>query len=130
MTKWIQINDQIFFYKELSVQTSIGSHSSSTLSIDMNQNAKAYDFFTKLYDSHFGVNGKLVPKKDIVFTVKTNNFELHGCLIKHIDFDFNSAIINLGIISDYTIMVDRQERRDEIIEQILNKTSEENNNIN
>ena len=121
MTKWIQINDQIFSYKELSVQTTIGSHSSSSLSLDMNQNPKSYDFFTKLWDLHLGINGTNLPKKDIVFTVKTNNFELHGCLVKHIDFDFNSAIINLGIISDYTIIVDRQERRDEIIEQILNK---------
>jgi len=121
--KWIKINGEIFSYKELSTQTSIGSHTTSFLTIDMNQNPNSYDFFSKLWDSHSMSNGILTHKKDIVFNVRTNNMELHGCLIKNIDFDFNLSLISLGIISDYSTMIDVSERRDEIIEEILNKTS-------
>jgi len=104
INNWIKVDGVIFTVKEYSVQLSIGSHASIEVSFD---NRKDYsDFFFEKYEkrSKFNLIGK--------------QFEAKGVHIKGIDVSSNK--INLSLRCDILDNRDISERRDEIIDEVLN----------
>jgi hypothetical protein len=130
--KWFKINDRNFTANEISVQYTIEGATYMNKSIYIPQRTKTcditidmiitnnseYDYINSIYDNqysnHYSVNTK--------FEILTSNFKACGCLIKSITIDLNNSF-RLEIISDHIQSKDLSDRRDEIIDQILDKTS-------
>ena len=110
---WIKINDETFFIKDMSIQLSIGSHASLELSFDIKTYSTYSDIFFKKYENRekFNIVGK--------------DFEAKGTIIKTIDIDSNT--MNTSLRCDLLNHKDISERREEIIDEVLN--NEQNNNI-
>lgn len=132
--KWFKINDRNFTANEISVQYTIEGATNTymnksiyipqrtktcDITIDMIiTNNSEYDYINSIYDNqysnHYSVNTK--------FEILTSYFKAWGCLIKSITIDLNNSI-RLEVISDHIQSKDLSDRRDEIIDQILDKTS-------
>lgn len=143
-SKWIKIKDKEFFAKEISVQYTTDynqqyyKHSKVAISqpgrtscditivLDLILQTESYKFITDLYDDQFSMNGRSGYANDYKFNVVCNNFMAQGSLIKSIDLDPN-GIVTLDITSDYVTLVPLDERRDQIIDEILNETSNNKN---
>jgi hypothetical protein len=110
---WIKINDETFFIKDMSIQLSIGSHANLELSFDINQYPSYSNIFFNKYERRekFNIVGK--------------EFEAKGIIIKTIDID--KSTMNTSLRCDLLNHKDISERREEIIDEVLN--NEQNNNI-
>ena len=110
---WIKINDETFFIKDMSIQLSIGSHATLELSFDIKTYPSYSTFFFNKYENRekFNIFGK--------------DFEAKGTIIKTIDIDKNT--INTSLRCDLLNHKDISERREEIIDEVLNNG--QNNNI-
>lgn len=128
--KWFKIKDDTFYAESISCQLSIGSHGDINISVDLNTYPSYrkyfYDQFDKVYNSR---NGQLAYKKDYIFDVITPHWRGIGCGIKSMDINTN-GILNLDLYCDYIHQENIQERRENIINDILNKTSDNKNDIN
>ena len=126
---WVNIDSQHFDVKSIDVQYNIDEVNVTYLnktrtipgriSCDITISFELSDskFLLPLYDNR---------KK---FDMMSEKFEAKGCLIKSIDLDMNSSI-TVDITSDYVRVKDVSDIRDEKLNEILNKTSDKNNNIN
>lgn len=104
MNNWVKIDGDTFYIKQGSVQLTLGSHATIEISVE---NRKDYsDFFFKKYDS--GVKFNLIGKQ----------FDAKGVHIKGIDVDTNQ--INISLRCDILDNRDISERREEIINEVLN----------
>lgn len=119
----IKIDNDYFEIMESSVEFSTGAHATIYIRIDITNQPNYLRYFTKMYEDQ-----KTTLKK---FTCMAREFEALGCIIKSIDTNFKS-IVNLTLRCDLLKLRDIQTKRDEIIEDILNKeqTSDSQNNIN
>lgn len=127
-TNWIKIDGQVFEIEQGEAQLSTGSHASIYIKLDIKRNASYYSFFIKKYEeqsnSSMGSNAK-----SFKFDVYHKHFIARGTLIKTMDVSFNSEM-NLTLICDVLESTDTQERRDEIIDDLLNnETLPKDNNI-
>ena len=111
--KWIKINNDIYDVIDGSVQLSVGSHATIHLTFDISKNKSYQDIFIKMYESQQNYTS------DSKFTISNSKFIGSGSLIKSIDTDFSERM-NLTIRCDYIQTLDVQERRDEIIDDIIN----------
>ena len=110
---WIKINDETFFIKDMTIQLSIGSHATLQLSFDI----KTYPNYSNIFFNKYENREK--------FNVVGKDFEAKGTIIKTIDLDTNT--MNTSLRCDFLNHKDISERREEIIEEVLN--NEQNNNI-
>jgi hypothetical protein len=117
MTNWCKINNNLFYYKDFKVNQGIGCNTETFISFFMKRNYKLDKYLTKLYESI--LNSDRMYQNS--FIIETKSIELHNCLIKSIDFDFNSDIINISVLSDFYTKVDSSKRRDEIIKDLLDE---------
>lgn len=126
--KWFKINNKNFTANEISVQytTDRGNTyinksvsiyvapKSCDVTIDMLiTSSSEYDYINNIYD-----NQKINSK----FEILTSDFKAWGCLIKSITINLNNSI-RLEVMADHIESKDLSDRRDEIIDQILDKTS-------
>jgi hypothetical protein len=116
--KWVKINDNVINVEDGSVQLSMGSHASIYLSIDISKNPSYHNFFIKLYESQNSGNTKS-SKFDLI----SSKFQAIGSLIKSIDTDFNNRM-NISIKCDYFNPLNIEDRRNEIINDILDISDE------
>ena len=84
---WVKIDNDVFDVIDVTVQLSIGSHTTTYISLDINKNPNYLKYFTNLYENHSS------------FTMSSIKFVAPGSLIKSIDVDFDSNM-NLTIKSD------------------------------
>jgi hypothetical protein len=110
---WIKINDEIFFIKDMSIQLSIGTHATLELSFDI----KTYSNYSNIFFNKYENRDK--------FNIVGKDFEAKGTIIKTIDIDTNT--MNTSLRCDLLNHKDISERREEIIDKVLN--NEQNNNI-
>lgn len=110
---WIKINDETFLIKDMSIQLSIGSHATLELSFDIKTNPTYSNIFFNKYENR---------EK---FNIVGRDFEAKGTIIKTIDIDSNT--MNTSLRCDLLNHKDISERREEIIDEVLN--NEQNNNI-
>lgn len=122
--KWIKINNDIYDVIDGSVQLSVGSHATIHLTFDISKNKSYQDIFIKMYESQQNYTGS-----ECKFQISNSRFIGSGSLIKSIDTDFTDRM-NLTIRCDYIQTLDVQERRDEMIDEVLNETLQNKNNIN
>jgi hypothetical protein len=113
---WVKIDNDPFDVIDVTVQLSIGSHTTTYISLDINKNPNYLKYFTNLYENHSS------------FIMSSVKFVAPGSLIKSIDVDFDSNM-NLTIKSDIFNPVSIQERREEIIDELLNNKTSENKTI-
>lgn len=129
-SKWFKIKDDIFYAESINCQLSLGTHGDIDISIDLNiypsYRKYFYDQFDKVYNSGSLSTGY---KKDYIFDIITPYWRGLGCGIKSMDINTN-GILNLGIYCDYIDQENIQERRENIINDILNETSDKKKDIN
>lgn len=119
----IKINQEYFQVEDISTQFSIGSHGSISLTINTLNHPNYYKFFTDIFDNYYEDIHRL-PKSDIVFNVQFKNLRAYGCMIKSLDIDSMNYLLYVNITCDYLEQVTVQEKRDELIDDVLNgKTS-------
>lgn len=121
---WIKIDNELFETKSESVQFSIGSHATISVSFDIDKNPNYLDHFIKIYEG----NHSLYPNK-MKFDIEHTNFIGRGTMIKSMDTDFGK-IMNIDFRCDILEVIDKQERREDRIESILDKTLLNNKDIN
>jgi hypothetical protein len=147
--KWIKIKEKDFLAKEISVQyttdynqpyynqpyyknyriasSHLGRQSCDiTIVLDMNLQKESYKFITDLYDAQFGIGGRSGYANDYKFNIVCADFMSTGSYFKSIDIDTN-GLVSLCILSDSITVVPLEERRDQIIDEILNETSKNKN---
>lgn len=135
--KWFKIGEDNFTARDLSIQYSIDTANNKfgygkiiqdlptidlTISVDYNQNNR--DYFFNLFDKR----NQMLSASEYKFSISSAEISAHGCIIKSITTDPTTKLIVMEIISDYSSVKPLQERRDEIIDEILN--NKENKNIN
>lgn len=118
MKNWVKINNDVFLFETLAIQTSIGSHVTTNISFDISKHPSYDKKLINLYEGN------------VKFDLETNTYRCLGSLIKSIDIDMNTLKMSLSVRSDILYVLDTQERRDEIIDEVLNETLQNKNNIN
>lgn len=126
MNKWFKINDRNFTASLISVQYRIEEtlgyipgfrnprSKSCDITVEITQPSKIdYDFLIDLWENPNQITSQCK------FDFTSADFSAGGCLIKSISIDDSN--IKLEIISDYIKAKDLVDRRDEIIDLILNK---------
>ncbi len=111
---WVKIDDELFYILESSVQLSFGSHANLDIKIDKSTHPEYQDLIFNKYEE-----GKKIS------IIKNSIFLAKGCLIKSIDVDTKQ--LNVSLRCDILDPVDTSERRDEIIDEVLN--NDDKNNI-
>lgn len=106
MDNWIKIEDETFYVEEVSMQLTIGAHASINISLDISKYPDYSDVFFNKFD------------KSEKFTLVAKSFETRGTLIKTIDI--GKKLLNISLKCDYTNQTPIDERRDILINQILN----------
>lgn len=133
INKWFKIGDDNFTAKDISIQFSIDTASNTfgyakivnsghqtidiTISVDNNQNNSNY--FFNLYDK----KNQILSASDYKFNISSAEFVANGCIIRSITSDPTTNLIVMDIRSDYSTVKSLQDRRDEIIDVILDETS-------
>lgn len=110
---YIRIDNDVFEVGTISTQTTIGSHATIYISVDIENHVNYLNYFINLFDN---------KKK---FDLVGGSFIGQGSFIKSIDVEFNKRM-NLTIRTDILHIKDASERRDEIIEEILNNNKNRN----
>lgn len=129
MSKWFKINDDNFTARDISIQFSIDTDNNTfgyakivnsghqtidiTISVDNNQNNSNY--FFNLYDK----KNQMISASDYKFNISSAEFVANGCIIRSITSDPTTNLIVMDIRSDYSTVKSLQDRRDEIIDVIL-----------
>lgn len=103
---YIRIDKDVFEVTDISIQTSICSHATIYISLDIQKYPNCINYFSNIYDNL------------ISFDLIGYSFICHNSMIKALDIEFNK-IMNLTIRCD--VLKDVSDRRDEVIEKILNK---------
>lgn len=129
MSKWIKIENQQFNVTNINVQYNINEHqinwrntyktvtSPSSCDITVVFNISDSKSIFPLFDNR---------KK---FDMKSSDLIATGCYIKTIDMDPMNNTMITDITSDYVKLKDISDIRDEKLNQILDETSDKNNNI-
>ncbi len=135
--KWFKIGDDKFVAKDISIQYNIdttsntfgyakmiqGTRQSIDLTIVMENNQNNSSYFFNLYNQR-GIGSSSNYK----FAINAYNFTTNGCIIRSISTDPLLNTLTMDIICDYSTVIPLDERRNEIIDEILN--NKENKNIN
>jgi len=136
--KWFSIGDDNFSAKEISIQFSIDTANNTfgyakmvntgcqtiDITIVMENNQKNNSYFFNLYNQRSGY------VSNYKFDINSYQFTANGCIIRSISTDPNTNTLTMDITSDYSKVIPLDERRDQIIEQILDETSKTKNDIN
>lgn len=132
INKWFNIDGDSFTAYDISVQytidttiniygkmaqTSYPTNIDITISIEATNYNKTY--FFDLYDKRM----TSMRASECKFDIHANDFVANGCIIKYISYDPNSNSLVMDIISDYSSVRSLQDRRDDIIDQILGDES-------
>jgi len=126
MSSWVKIENEYFDANLINTQLSIGSHANLIISINTIKNPDSYGFFTDWFDfSSERTRYASKSKKD----VSCKDFDAKGCFIKTIDFDPNTDTINIDVSCDYLQVANISERREEKLDNLLNETYPNKNNI-
>lgn len=126
-TNWIKIDEQTFEIDQGDAQLSFGSHATINIKLDLKKNPGYYKFFIKKYEEQSNSMNALAASSK--FDVYHRHFTARGTLIKSMDVSFDEEM-SLSLVCDILNETNAQERRDEIIDDLLNnETLPKDNNI-
>lgn len=136
---WFNIGNDKFVAKDISIQYNIDTANNTygyakmvhhnfrnidiTILIENNQKNSVY--FFNLYNQR-GQG----PASEYKFDINAHHFNAKGCMIRSISSDPLTNTLTMDIICDYSSDIPLNERREQIIDEILNETSDDKNNIN
>ena len=106
----IKIDENVFHCQDATVQLSLGSHATLTIFFDLSAYPEYEKQLIKIYES------------SKIFTITTTKFKSTGSKMKTLDMDFNSKKIEITIHCDILDSIDVCIRRNESIDEILQKT--------
>lgn len=141
INKWFKIGNDDFTARDISIQFSIDTanntfgyakiihsgHQTIDITISVDYNKINSNYFFNLFDKSRQPGNYA---SDYKFDISSAEFMANGCIIKSITSDPTTNLIVMDIRSDYSKVKPIDERRDEIIDKILNETSQNKNNIN
>lgn len=141
INKWFKIGNDDFTARDISIQFSIDTanntfgyakiahsgHQTIDITISVDYNKINSNYFFNLFDKSRQPGNYA---SDYKFDISSAEFMANGCIIKSITSDPTTNLIVMDIRSDYSKVKPLDERRDEIIDEILNETSQNKNNIN
>ncbi len=136
---WFNIGNDKFVAKDISIQYNIDTanntygyakmvhHNFRTIdiTISMDNNQKNNSYFFNLYNQR-GVG----YANNYKFDINGYHFKAFGCIIRNISMDPIKNELVMDIMCDYSSDIPLNERREQIIDEILNETSDDKNNIN
>ena len=114
MNRWISIDGRVFYPNRMDIQTTLGDNGFVSISFNYSLYPDIYKYFIDKIDFISGTS-----KLDKMFTINSFRFNAYGCQIKSIDTNPINNIINVEIITDYFTIKDKQQIRDESIDEIL-----------
>ncbi len=111
------------------MQKSVHNHSFRTIDITiiMENNNQNNSYFFNLFNKR---NSSSVKPSDYKFTINAYHFSAIGCIIRSISTDPIKNELVMDIMCDYSSDIPLDERRHQIIDELLNETSDKKNNIN
>lgn len=118
MIKNIKINTDVFEYHDVTCQLSFESHATLFLTFDIEKHSNYKHYFLNLYDNN------------IRFNILSTGFISKSNIIKSIDIDTKNKLITLIIKSDTIDVIPAEQRRDDVISELLNTTFKSNDSIN
>ena len=129
MNRWVKIENQHFNVTNISVQYNITEHQINW--------RNTYKTVTGPSSCDITVVFNISDSKSIFplfdnrkkFDMTSSDLVANGCYIKTIDMDITNNTLVADITSDYVKLKDISDIRDEKINQILDETSDKNNNI-
>jgi hypothetical protein len=135
--KWFKIDDDKFVAKDISIQYNIdtttntfgyakmvqGTRQSIDLTIVMENNQNNSSYFFNLYSQR----GRVGLASNYKFDINAYHFTANGCIIRSISTDPLLNTLTMDIICDYSMVIPIDERRNEIIDEILDKTLKNKN---
>lgn len=107
----IKIDDNIYKFNEGSCQLSLGSHATLYYSFDILKNESYKKEILYLFDNK------------IKFNILSSQYVAKSSIIKSIDLDKN--FLNITVKCDILEPLNTEERREDILEQLLNSTFNE-----
>ena len=125
----LKINNNHFEVECISTQLTIGSHGTISLTVNTLRHPNYYSYFTDIFDRYNDEVFNQLPKSDTIFNVQCKNIKGYGCSLKSMDIDNTNHLMHLSINCNYLEEITVQEKRDELIDDVLNKTSSDKNNI-
>jgi hypothetical protein len=121
----VKIKEDYFHVEDISTQLSLGSHGSISLTINTLKHPDYYKFFTEVFDS-YSQDSFTQYVKELKFNIQYKNLRGNGCLIKSLDIDSMNYLLYVNINCDYLEQVTVQEKRDELIDDVLNEKTSNN----
>jgi hypothetical protein len=113
----IKLDNEIFNCLNGTVQLSIGSHATLYISFDLHQYPSYEKTIIKLYE------------RENTFKVVSSKFESTVSKIKTLDIDFNNKKLEISIHCDILNVTDINLRREELINELFEKTFKDEDNI-
>lgn len=114
--KWIKIDNDYFEAESIEVQLSIGAHGTLHVLFDINKTPSCYQYLTSWFD--MSINS---PKSSYVRKISCKSFDAIGCFIKTFDFNPVKNNIYVEFNCDYLELANVSLRRDDKINELLNK---------
>ena len=131
--KWFNIGNDKFVAKDISIQYNIDTSNNTygyakmvhnhgfrtiDITIIMENNQKSNSYFFNLYSQRSGL------ASNYKFDINAYHFSAIGCIIRSISTDPIKNELVMDIMCDYSSDIPLNERRDKIIDEILNETSD------
>jgi hypothetical protein len=114
----IKVDNEIFECIDGTAQLSFGSHATLNIIFDLDKFPKYELFFIKIYES------------EKIFKTTSSKFQSSGCKIKSLDIDYREKKMEISIHSDIFETKEVSNRRDEAINELLQKTFKDKEDIN
>jgi len=116
MIKNIKIENEVFEYHDVQCQLAFEKNATLFITFDIQKNPHYKKHFLNIYDN------------EIKFHILSSNFISKINMIKSIDL--TSKLLTLIIKSESVDVIPADQRRDDIIEELLNTTFENKDSIN
>jgi hypothetical protein len=119
---WIKVEGETFYIENINIQYTLFKYSNILIEIDIKKH-DYYSYFINVYDNNrvFNMSFSNDAAKEL-----DGNYLAVGCHIKTMDIIFNTKI-NINIVCN-KLKTDISEKRDEILEQILEIRNDEDKN--
>jgi hypothetical protein len=124
---WIRIDNNIYNINLVDIYFSSG-HSINkycdaiiSIKLDLKQNPSYYSYFIKKYEQQSNNYNNSLNSREIKFDLFHDKFVARGVIIKSMDISFNDEM-NLDLLCDFIEETSIEERREQIINNILNQT--------
>lgn len=130
VSNWVKINGELFNIKNIGAQWNITHQNISWKNVNSYASGRSSCDITIIFNHSDSSKIFQIFENREKFNMVNSEMVADGCYIKTIDMDPINMSLTVDITSDYVKLKDLSDIRDEKINQILDKTSDKNDNIN